>query len=51
MGYELPKKYKEINEAYSKIDSYNKFKRVSTLFKYKLFKKGILRNLALLYVI
>lgn len=50
-GYQLPKKYKEINEAYSKIYSYNKFKRVSTLFKYKLFKKGILRNLALLFVI
>lgn len=51
MGYDLPKQYKEINETYANIDSYNKFKRIYILFKYKLFKKGILRNIALLYVI
>lgn len=51
MGHELPPIYKEINEAYSTIERFNKFKKILVLYKYKLFKKGILRNLVLLYVI
>ena len=50
-GCILSQSYNEINDAYSNINAYNKINRILILFKYKLFKKGIIRNVVLLYVI